>query len=174
MNYAQATATLSGTPSLIGTFPLGFRVTDKDGNTSVQTLTLKVGNVPVFTTPYRLIDGAVGAFYSVWLAATGTAPLTFSLPSGQSMPAGLSISPSGVISGTPTTISFFNFVIRLVDGTGQSVYKSFAISINNPLVITTSALPELAVSKLPRVVSMRPTAPGRGPGASPRSRHRMA
>ena len=50
-----------------------------------------------------LQDGAVNKAYSVALSATGgTQPYTWSL-AGNPLPSGLSLSPSGVISGTPTT-----------------------------------------------------------------------
>ena len=49
-----------------------------------------------------LQDGTVGQSYSVTLSATGGVPPYTWLSVGNALPSGLSMSPAGVISGTPT------------------------------------------------------------------------
>src|SRR5262249_24971380 len=62
--------------------------------------------------------GQVGTFFSSQVQASGgTKPYTFSLNSG-SLPDGLSLSSSGLISGTPTTAGTFNFTVLVTDSTG--------------------------------------------------------
>jgi hypothetical protein len=59
----------------------------------------------------------------------GTAPYTFTLVSG-TMPAGLSLSSSGVISGTPTgPASDTTICIRLDDSAGCHLTMCFAIRV---------------------------------------------
>lgn len=65
---------------------------------------------PSITTT-SLSDGKVGEAYSQTLAATGTTPITWTLDSG-SLPAGLTLSPSGIISGTPTATGTFTFTVK--------------------------------------------------------------
>ena len=62
-----------------------------------------IAAVPIVTvtTPSPLPDAGVGAAYNQALAATGgTGPYTWALATG-ALPAGLSISSAGVVSGTP-------------------------------------------------------------------------
>ena len=60
-------------------------------------------------------DGFVGVPYSYQLTACcGTAPYTWSIWAG-SLPAGLSLSSTGLISGTPTTAQYTLVYIRVTD-----------------------------------------------------------
>lgn len=54
--------------------------------------------------------GTVGVPYSVQLVAAGPGAYTFTLASG-SLPAGLTLSSAGLISGTPTTAEAPNFIV---------------------------------------------------------------
>lgn len=59
--------------------------------------------VPLVVTTIVLPNAQVGVPYSQHLAATGgTAPYTWSITAG-SLPPGLSMDSTGLISGTPTT-----------------------------------------------------------------------
>ena len=60
-------------------------------------------------------DSYVGTPYSYQMSACcGTAPYTWSIWSG-SLPAGLTLSSSGLISGTPTTVGYTLVYIRVTD-----------------------------------------------------------
>src|SRR5262249_53218519 len=112
MTYTAGTRTLAGTPGAAGVFSITFNVTDSANQSNVQTLVLRVGSIPTFTSPYRLLDAALNKPYNVQLTTTGGAgAVTFTLPQGSSLPSGMSISPNGAISGTPTVLLFNNFVI---------------------------------------------------------------
>ncbi len=64
-------------------------------------------------TPDTLSDATVGTAYSVTFASvSGTAPFTFS---ASGLPAGLSISTAGVLSGTPTTAGTYSITVNLTD-----------------------------------------------------------
>lgn len=73
---------------------------------------------PVITTT-TLQGGKVGEAYSQTLAATGTAPITWSTDSG-SLPAGLTLSLSGIISGTPTATGTFTFTVKATNSAGDA------------------------------------------------------
>src|SRR5688572_13963446 len=89
------------------------------------------------TTNSPLPDGVVATAYSQTLAATGgTGPRTWTVVSG-SLPAGLTLSTAGVISGTPTTAGTSNFRIRVVAVTLHE--KDFVLRINTPVTITTAS-----------------------------------
>lgn len=71
---------------------------------------------PVITTT-TLSGGKVGEAYSQTLAATGAAPITWSIESG-SLPAGLTLS-GNTISGTPTTAGTFTFTVKAGNSVGN-------------------------------------------------------
>jgi uncharacterized repeat protein (TIGR01451 family) len=59
-----------------------------------------------------------GAPYSYTFTATGNPSPTFAVASG-SLPAGLTLSPAGVLSGTPTTAGTFTFTVSASNGIGS-------------------------------------------------------
>ena len=81
-----------------------------------------------FTTP-ALADGFQTGFYFQNLGASGgTQPYTWTLTSG-SMPPGLSLSSSGLISGVATGTGSFNFTVRVTDSgaSPQSITQPLGI-----------------------------------------------
>lgn len=80
---------------------------------------------PAITTT-ALPGGKAGAAYSQTLAATGTAPISWTLDSG-SLPNGLTLS-GNTISGTPTTAGTFTFKVKAANGAGSDT-KELSIVI---------------------------------------------
>jgi len=103
--------------------------------------TVPGGNPVTITTTY-LDNGTPTVPYSQTLAATGgTAPYTWSL-SGGSLPAGLSLTSAGVISGTPTATGTAAFTVKVLDSVHAVATKALSISIVESLIsITTTTLP---------------------------------
>ena len=63
-------------------------------------------------------SGTIGAVYSYAYTPTGgTAPLVVSLWSG-TLPTGLTLSSTGVLSGTPTVAGSYSWVVRVTDANG--------------------------------------------------------
>jgi hypothetical protein len=90
---------ISGTPTVNGSFSVAITMTDALGGHGTITLPLTV-NPPLTITTTSLPNGDVGQPYSFQLAATGgLPPYTWA---GTGIPAGLTISAAGLISGTPT------------------------------------------------------------------------
>lgn len=89
-------------------------------------------------------DGTVGASYSVDLAVTnltGVAPFTWTRSSG-SLPAGLTLSSAGRISGTPTaSVSAQAFSVTVTDANGiTSAVKNLTLTVNSRLAVSTVTL----------------------------------
>jgi hypothetical protein len=102
------------------------------GLVSIGTLTI--------STPTLLPSGQIGTFYAQQLLATGgTPPYSWALLSG-SFPAGLSLSPSGVISGTPTALGTSSFNVTVADNNFASAGQTFSLTINPKTFDFTSAL----------------------------------
>src|SRR6267142_4086425 len=81
--------------------------------------------VLTMNSPVTLPNAKVGTPYQMFLAIVtnlsgGTAPYTWSLSSG-SLPTGLSLSPSGVVSGTPSGAGSFSFSFTVKDSSGLSI-----------------------------------------------------
>jgi hypothetical protein len=114
--------------------------------TKTATLTITITAVPAITTN-SLPAGTEGAAYSQSIAKTGGAgTLAFTVSAG-TLPAGLTLSTSGTISGTPTgPNTTANFTIKVTDGstvTPQTATQALSIVINLPAApaITTTTLP---------------------------------
>ena len=98
-----------------------------------------------------LPDGTTNHSYSIALAASGGTPgYTWSLaPGSPQLPAGLTLSTGGIISGTPTTVvGPVNLVIQVQDsgsaaqGSQQTVTKTLSMTVNvapTPLQITSTS-----------------------------------
>jgi len=85
-----------------------------------------------------LLGGTLGTPYSTTLAATGgISPYTWS---AAGLPSGLSIAPSGTISGTPTAAGTFAASVTVMDSTNAKASQNFSVTIapaNPPPVIIT-------------------------------------
>jgi hypothetical protein len=90
-------------------------------DTASQTFTLVV-EAPLTISTASVLPGAiVGASYSAsFAAAGGVPPYTWSVTSGSSLPAGLSLSAAGVLSGTPSTAGSYSFSITVTDSAGNA------------------------------------------------------
>ncbi|MGD0585241.1 MAG: Ig domain-containing protein [Oryzomonas sp.] len=94
-------------------------------------------------TTASLPSASVTTAYSQTLVASGgKAPYTWALATGSVLPAGLTLSTSGVISGTPTTAGTVNFSVAVTDSASPAATATMALSITvNSLAVTTASLP---------------------------------
>jgi hypothetical protein len=109
---------ITGTPTTFGTFNFTITATDSNGclGSRAYTVVIAASGCPVITlSPNTLPPGAVGAFYSQIISASGgTAAYTFTLTSG-SLPPGLTLAPTGTITGIPTFAGLYNFTVQATD-----------------------------------------------------------
>jgi len=105
---------LSGTPTGAGasTFTVAASNTvSPDDTTSALTITVAPAPAaPVFTAAAPPATATVGDAYNYTFAATGTPDPTFAVASG-ALPAGLVLSPEGVLSGTLTAVGASTFTV---------------------------------------------------------------
>ncbi|SEA87163.1 gliding motility-associated C-terminal domain-containing protein [Pedobacter hartonius] len=90
-----------------------------------------------------LANASAGKAYSRQItAATGGTPgYTYALAAGNSLPAGLTISPAGLITGTPATAGTANFDLVATDSFGCVTTTSFTLNVTAVLVLPTAVLP---------------------------------
>lgn len=115
----SAAGVMSGTYSAAGTFAFTLQAANAFGTATqafTQTVTV-AGTAPTITTT-TLPAGIVGTAYSQTVAATGDATITRTLFAG-ALPAGLSMSTAGVISGTPTAAGTATFTVRATNAVGS-------------------------------------------------------
>src|SRR5215467_9023009 len=148
------TGVISGTPTAAGTSSFTVQVADSAGQAVTQALsiTINLPAPPTITTPSPLPGGTVGQAYSQTLMASGgTGTLSWMVSAG-SLPANLTLSSTGTISGTPTNTGTSNFTVRVTDALSQSATKAFSLTISAappPLTITTtSPLPNAKVGQM--------------------------
>lgn len=93
------------------------------------------------TTP-SLPNGTAGTAYNQNLSQTGALGTpNFAVTAG-ALPAGLTLSASGVISGTPTATGTFNFTVTVSDNSGCSGSAAYSITVVCPTItVNPSSLP---------------------------------
>lgn len=125
-----ADGTISGTPTATGTFNYTVTVRDSVGNTGSINCLLTVQSRP--TASCVVISAVKGvAITPVQLTGSGGAggPYTFT---ATGLPAGLTISSSGVISGTPTVSGTFSYTVTITDKSGAAGTLNCSVTVTLP------------------------------------------
>jgi hypothetical protein len=138
--------TLSGTPTLQGTYNFTIRCGDFYSETAYGSFSLTVNPALSITTSSLPAGFTTVAYSQQVMAAGGTGTgYSFSVSAG-SLPGGLTLdAPSGTISGTPTAVGPNSFTIKVTDSGSGSATKVYSVPIYAPLTITTTVLPGGAV-----------------------------
>lgn len=130
--------TISGTPTAGGTFTGTVMATDAYTYTGSSDFTLNVGAPTIAFGPQPWTTATRNIAFSETLSATGgIAPYTYAVTAG-SLPAGLTLSSSGVLSGTPTSAGNSSFTVTATDSsTGSGPFsgsQSYSLQIVTPAV----------------------------------------
>jgi hypothetical protein len=128
----SASGVITGTPGTIGTFTFTLNARDSasPAQTSTATFTLTVNPPPLTASTSTLPAAIAGSPYSQAIAISGgTAPYTFAIGS-DSLPAGLSLSPAGLISGTPTAVVISVITVLVTDSSSTKLSVSVPVTIN--------------------------------------------
>jgi len=161
----SAAGVISGIPAAFGDLTITVTVTDSASppGTDSEPLALKVYPALEITTASPLPEGKVGDAYTATLVATGgKTPRTWG---ATGLPAGLTCSTAGVISGTPTASGDFSVTATVTDSFSPAnvVNKVLGLKVYPALEITTaSPLPEEKVGDAYSPVTLVATG-GKGP-----------
>jgi hypothetical protein len=126
----SSSGTISGTPTVSGTFPYTVTVTDSAGNTGTVNCSVTVAPPPTATCiSITAVQGV--AITSVTLTGSGGVggPYTFS---ATGLPTGLTLSSSGTISGTPTVSGNFSYTVTITDSGGNKGTLNCSVSVGGP------------------------------------------
>ncbi|MCU1368470.1 MAG: Peptidase propeptide, partial [Ilumatobacteraceae bacterium] len=123
---------LSGTPTAAGSFTFLVKAANGAAPDASQLTTVVVNAVPTAAptiTSCAPVNGTVSVPYTFTFTATGTPAPTFT-SAGGTLPAGLTLSPAGVLSGTPTTAGTFTFLLRASNGVLPPADALTTVTIN--------------------------------------------
>jgi Putative Ig domain len=132
VNLDPSTGAISGTPTAAGTSDFEITVTDKNGAKGTAQYSLTVTRDLKITT-----TSLMGAFestpYTETLHATGgEEPYTWAVTSG-SLPEGLTLGATGVISGTPTESGESTFEVAVTDHAGTTAEARLSLTVTSAL-----------------------------------------
>lgn len=136
-----ASGSISGSPTVAGLASgLQVKATDAAGRTALSTaFTLDVRN-PLSVAGSPSANATVGQAYSATFAAMGgRGPYAYALVGGP-LPAGLSLSAAGILSGTPTSVANATGLrVRATDADGRTASTdSFRIAVSAGLLVSGS------------------------------------
>jgi hypothetical protein len=131
---APGVTQLAGAPTMAGQYSFNLVFSDSVGSHVTRAMTLNVTPVAIFTTSPNA--ATVGSAYSQQLIAFGgTAPYTFTLSPNSlvqdMLPPGLSVSSSGLLSGTPTGTGSFTSILKIQDSAGNTLSTTLTVTANN-------------------------------------------
>lgn len=133
---------ITGVPLAATTATFTVQAQDSASHSGTQQLTLTVSDTLVVGT--SLPFGQVGTAYSTNLSvAGGLAPFTWTLISG-SLPAGLTLSTAGAVTGTPLAVGTSTFTVKVQDSANNVATQQLSIAVSN-ITITSSAPPAATV-----------------------------
>src|SRR6185436_14512085 len=114
---------------------------------------------PITITTLTLPNGFQNLPYSQQLHAVGTSPFGWSVSAGV-LPEGLTLSPSGLLSGTPTKVGTTSITFTVTDGRGTAASRSYPLVIGPPVSsFTVRGLPATINTRSSQAVSLSLTAP---------------
>jgi large repetitive protein len=167
---------VSGTPTQAGNYSFWINLSDQNPPSadwcrpaeSQREFTVSVvgaggapAPVPVLP-PLSIVQTAltpsattVNAPYSLQLTAQGGGTQTWSLQSG-TLPAGMQLTPSGLLSGTPTAAGDFTFKVQVSDGT-RAASQTYTLTVVQALAIAPVSVP---AGEVGRAFKLEPSANG--------------
>ncbi|QIM15671.1 hypothetical protein G7067_03365 [Leucobacter insecticola] len=159
----NAAGTISGTPTTAGSYPFTVKAANGINPDATRTVTLVIntaGPVNVAPSISGTPDAAtVGTAYSYGFVVAGTPAPTVTVESGN-LPAGLTISNAGVISGTPLLQGSYDFTLKATNGVSPDATLAVTLVVNaagvnpNAPQITVS-LPSLSIGETQTVTGSK-------------------
>ena len=159
---------LSGTPTTAGFSNLTIRATDSSTGTgpynAIQSYSLLVDPGVVLGTAEPSFATAGQTYSHTFTVTGGMAPYSFAVTAG-SLPAGVMLSSSGALSGTPTATGSFSFTVTATDGQNMMGSRAYSLSVRGPSINLPGTEPFMAVVNQP----FRASVPAASGGTAPYS-----
>ena len=125
---------LSGVPTVGGSFSFTIQVQDANGCTNTRSYTIAVSCPTIALSPTTLPNPVAGVPYTQNLTATnGVAPYFFQITSG-ALPAGLTLGTRGQLSGTPRVLTNSTFTVQVQDSNGCIGSQTYTVGVSCPAI----------------------------------------
>jgi hypothetical protein len=140
-----ANGAIAGTPTEAGGYTFNAKASDAFGDSSIQPFTLRV-NFPALTItvpnlPALTIGTSLTPATFTASGGSGTGYI-WSVSKGSALPAGVTFSPSGVLSGKPDAVATTAFSVTVTDSAGNTAFALASLVVKSVLTISTPlALP---------------------------------
>jgi hypothetical protein len=119
--------TISGTPTVAGSYPMTLTVTDSESRSKSVALTLVVKPKLAFTT-LKLKNATAGVAYrSKIVMSGGVAPLTWKVTG--KVPKGFKLGKTGLLFGTPTKAGTYRFTVTVTDSLAVVAKKTLTLVV---------------------------------------------
>lgn len=139
MTLDYQTGVISGTPTMEGTYAFSVAASNQAGTVNKNFTLTVLPAAPAAVAPTietaELTDATAGAAYSITIAASGTASITWS--DNGALPEGLTLSSDGIISGTPVTAGTYSFKVTAQNEAGSDE-KEYTLKVWQKPSITTN------------------------------------
>lgn len=137
--HLSAGGVISGVPTATGAFNFTVTATDSSGNSytgsSAYSITVVAPAISLTPATGALPGGLRTMAYSQTFTATGgTGPYGYAVTGG-ALPAGLTLTTEGVLSGTPTTAGSHGFTVTATDAYGFSGATAYTLEIGTPVPV---------------------------------------
>jgi hypothetical protein len=136
----NGTATLAGTPTQGGVYPIMITADNGVGSNASQSFTITVHAAPTITSASATTfnEGSAGTF-----TVTTSGTPTPSLSETGALPAGVIFTDNGngtaSLVGTPAANGIFPITVTAANGIGSNATQSFTLTVDAPPTITSSA-----------------------------------
>ena len=152
------TITYTPAPGYAGSDSFSYTASDAYTTTAAATVSITVSAPTVVIDTASLAVATADSAYTQTLGSSGGAsPYRYALSSG-ALPAGLSLSASGTLSGTPTATGTFAFDVTSTDsstGTGPfSTTRSYSLQVEAPLLAVAPVSATIGYGAGPSPVSL--------------------
>ena len=144
LSLNTATGAITGTPTAAGSFTFSAALTDSAATPVTATASFTLGVSALQLNAPRLVNAVAGQAYPTlsYSAQFNQGAVTYAVTAG-ALPAGLSLSSAGVLSGTVTTAGTANFTVTATDAAGQKASQPQTITVVPVLALTGFTIPSV-------------------------------
>jgi hypothetical protein len=140
LTFNASTGAVTGTPTTAGTYNFSVRVIDANFVIATKNLSIVVKPALAIETTTMTGGQALAAYSQTLEASGGTSPYTWSLTAGSSLPSGLTLATTGIITGTPVAAGTFSFTVKVTDAYPATTTRTLSLTILPALNIATTSI----------------------------------
>jgi hypothetical protein len=137
---------LTGSAAALGSTTVGFQVTDAVAKSGQKSITINIVPPPPEVATLLLGAAEQNKPYSEALNGNGGKPPYRWAVVGGALPAGISLSTTGTLAGTPTVDGNFEFTVELTDSDSKKARRTLILNVKPPSLVLAGP-PQLDVGR---------------------------